>query len=129
MATQFKPRGYSSVSPYLLVAGAAQCIEFLVKVFDAEKLRIVPAAEGRLMHGEVRIDDTVIMLADPPPSYPPRESHVHIYVRDVDAVHARALVHGAANVQSPLKKQDPDRRGAFKDAGGTTWWVSTQIDP
>lgn len=129
MSAGFKPAGYTSVAPYLMVAGAKRTIEFLVAVFGAEPLRIIPAAEGRLMHGEVRVDDTVIMLADPPPSHPPRESHVHIYVRDVDAVHARALAHGAQNVQSPQKKQDPDRRGAFKDAGGTTWWVSTQIDP
>ncbi|MFY9479009.1 MAG: hypothetical protein WAQ08_15290 [Aquabacterium sp.] len=62
--TPFKPEGYTSVAPYLLVNGAASTVDFLVAVFDAEHLRIVPGEDGRLRHAEVRIDDTVLMLAD-----------------------------------------------------------------
>ncbi|HST45626.1 MAG TPA: hypothetical protein VLK29_10440, partial [Luteimonas sp.] len=53
--------------------------------------------------------------------------HVHVYVADVDAVYARALAAGATAVQAPVQKGDADRRGGFRDAGGTTWWVATQI--
>lgn len=80
------------------------------------------------MHAEVRIDDTVVMIADGVDGWPPVPSHVHVYVRDVDATYRRALEAGAKSVQEPVKKEDPDKRGGVKDAGGTTWWIGTKID-
>lgn len=64
MSTSHKPNGYTAVSPYLIVDGAARTIEFLVRVFDAVKLRQFRDATGKLRHAEVRIEDSVIMLAD-----------------------------------------------------------------
>jgi PhnB protein len=49
-------------------------------------------------------------------------------VHDVDATYRRALEAGATSVQEPIKKEDPDKRGGVKDAGGTTWWIGTKID-
>jgi PhnB protein len=126
--TPYKPAGYNSASPYLIVSDAAATIEFLKAVFGATQLRTVPHEDGRLMHAEVRIDDTVVMLADSLPSWPPVPSHVHVYVSDVDAVHAKALAAGAESVQEPVKKQDEDKRGGVKDSGGTTWWIATKVE-
>jgi len=125
----YKPANYTTVSPYLIVNGADATIEFLKRVFDAIELRRFPGGSGKLMHAEVRIDDTVIMLADPvPPDWPPIASYVHIYVKDVDATYRKALDAGAASVQEPIKKQDEDKRGGVKDAGGTTWWIATKVE-
>lgn len=89
---------------------------------------MIPAEKAEhWRHAEVRIDDTVVMLADPAPGYPARPHDVHLYVPDVDAVFARAKALGAKVVQEPMQKGDEDRRGGFTDAGGTTWWVATQI--
>jgi PhnB protein len=127
--SQHKPANYSSVSPYLIVNGADRTIDFLKRVFDAIELRRFPDDSGRLRHAEVRIDDTVIMLADPaPPDWPSIASYVHIYVRDVDATYRKALDAGATSVQEPVKKQDEDKRGGVKDAGGTTWWIATKVE-
>jgi PhnB protein len=124
-----KPANYSTVSPYLIVNGADRTIDFLKRVFDATELRRFPDESGRLRHAEVRIDDTVIMLADPaPPDWPSIASYVHIYVRDVDATYRKALDAGATSVQEPVKKQDEDKRGGVKDAGGTTWWIATKVE-
>lgn len=128
MSTSYKPGNYSTVSPYLIVAGASQTIEFLKNVFGAVELRRFPDASGRLMHAEVRIDDTVVMLADGTEGWPPVPSHVHIYVRDVDAAYKRALEVGAMSVQEPVKKDDEDKRGGVKDVGGTTWWIATRVE-
>lgn len=129
MKPPYKPEDYSTVSPYLIVNGAAAAIDFLKRVFDAVELRRFPGESGGLMHAEVRIEDTVIMLADPaPPAWPPVFSHVHVYVRDVDAVYRKALEAGAISVQAPVKKQDEDKRGGIKDAGGTTWWIATRTE-
>jgi PhnB protein len=122
-----KPDGYSSVSPYLIVAGAAATIDFLKAVFGAVELRRFPDPSGKLMHAEVRIDDTVIMLADGTDGWPPVAGHVHVYVRDVDETYRGALAAGATSVQQPVKKEDEDKRGGVKDAGGTTWWIATRV--
>jgi PhnB protein len=128
MSTPYKPDNYSTVSPYLIVEGAAATIDFLKHVFDAVELRRFPHADGQLMHAEVRIDDTVIMLADSADNWPPVPSYVHIYVSDVDATYKRALEAGATSVQEPVKKEDEDKRGGVKDAGGTTWWIATKVE-
>lgn len=129
MNNQYKPINYNSVSPYLIVNGAAATIEFLKTVFDAVELRKYADDTGRLMHAEVRIDDSVVMLADPvPPDWLSVDSHVHLYVEDVDVTYQKALRAGASSVQEPIKKQDADKRGGVKDEGGTTWWISTKVE-
>ena len=128
MPTSFKPKNYSTVSPYLIVNDASSTIDFLVKVFGAVELRRCPDAEGRLLHAEVRIDDTVVMVADSSEGWPAVPSYVHIYVPDVDAAYRRALESGATSVQEPVKKKDKDKRGGVRDAGGTTtWWIATKV--
>ena len=127
MATSFKPDQYTSVSPYLIVNGASGTIDFLSRVFDAVELRRFPSPSGGVMHAEVRLDDTVLMIADEADGWPAVAAHVHVYVRDVDATYRRALEAGALSVQAPVKKDDDDRRGGVKDAGGTTWWIATKV--
>jgi len=122
-----KPKGYTSVAPYLIVDGAGRTIDFLVRVFGGVELRRFAAPDGKVLHAEVRIDDTVVMLGDSGPQWPPVASHVHVYVADVDATYRRALDAGATSVQAPVKKDDEDKRGGVKDAGGTTWWIATTV--
>jgi uncharacterized glyoxalase superfamily protein PhnB len=124
----YKPQDYTSVAPYLIVDGAEATIAFLARAFGARELRRFPGPDGTLMHAEVRIDDTVVMLADGGEGWPPVPAHVHVYVRDVDAAYRQALAAGATSVQEPVKKEDADRRGGVKDAGGTTWWIATMVD-
>lgn len=124
----YKPEGYSSVSPYIMVESAAQTIEFLKRAFGAQELQRVPNRTGGTMHAEVRIDDSVIMLADLPPDWPRIEAHIHIYVPDVDATYRRAIEAGAQPVQEPMKADDPDRRAGVLDGGGTTWWIATKVE-
>jgi PhnB protein len=124
----YKPEGYNSASPYLIVDGASATIEFLQNVFGAVELRRFPDPAGKIMHAEVRIDDTIVMIADGAENWPQVPSHVHVYVRDVDATYRRALEAGATPVQEPVKKGDADKRGGVRDAGGTTWWMATKVD-
>lgn len=128
MNQSFKPDNYNSVSPYLIVDGASRTIEFLTTVFDAVEIRRFADADGKVMHAEVRIDDTVLMLADGADGWPPLAAHVHVYVTDVDATYQRALAAGATSVQAPVKKEDADKRGGVQDAGGTTWWMATKVE-
>lgn len=128
MKPSHKPHDYTTVSPYLVVDGASRTIEFLVQVFGAVELRRFADDSGKLMHAEVRIDDSVVMIADGGDGWPPLPSNVHVYVSDVDATYQRALAAGAESVQEPVQKDDADKRGGVKDAGGTTWWIATKVD-
>lgn len=121
----YKPDGYTSVAAYLTVNGAQGTIDFLIRVFDAQMLRVIPGGDSRIAHAEVLIDDTVTMLTDAAEGWPANPSHVHIYVNDVDAVFQRAIAAGATVVKHPVQEDDGDKRGGFTDAGGTTWWVTT----
>jgi len=124
----FKPDGYTTVSPYLIVDGASRTIEFLVRVFAATEIRRFPDENGRITHAEVRIGDTVVMIADGAEGWPPIPAHVHVYVEDADATFRLALEAGATAVQEPTKRDDPDKRGGVKDVGGTTWWIATKVE-
>jgi uncharacterized glyoxalase superfamily protein PhnB len=124
----YKPAGYTSVSPYLVVADAIETIGFLTRVFGAVEIRRFPGPDNRIMHAEVRIDDSVLMLADGNSNWPPIPAYVHIYVPDVDATYQRAIDFGATPVQEPVKGGDADKRGGVKDASGITWWIATKVD-
>ncbi len=127
MTESYKPEGYTSVAPYLIVENAARTIEFLRRTFGATEIQRIHDKRGGIMHAEVRIDDTVVMLADKAPDWPAVEAHVHVYVPDVDAAYRRAIEAGAVPVQEPVKKDDPDKRGGVKDAAGIYWWIATRV--
>ena len=81
MSVPQKPEGYSSVCPYLVVDGAQRLIDFLTKTFDATELRRYNMPDGSIMHAEVRIDDTVVMIADSGGEWPAFPSWLHVYVK------------------------------------------------
>jgi uncharacterized glyoxalase superfamily protein PhnB len=127
MTKPYKPEGYVSVSAYVMVDGAQKLIDFLAVVFDAKVTRRYDNADGTLMHGEVQIDDTIVMLADGGEGFPAFPVWLHVYVPDVDATYQKALAAGGISVQEPLQKNDPDRRAGVKDPTGNTWWLATQV--
>jgi PhnB protein len=129
MSTQWKPDGYSSVSPYLMVDGAQRVIDFLKQVFDGTVLRRQDAPDGSIRHVEVRLEDgSVIMMADGGGDFPAFPAWMHVYVPDVDATYQRALEAGGVSVQEPNQNEgEVDRRGGVKDPAGNTWWIATQV--
>lgn len=91
MSKPYKPDGYSAVSPYLIVNGAEGTIAFLQAVFGAKELRRFEDDSGQLNHAEVRLYDTVLMIADRKEGWPSNPAHIHIYVPDVDASYQTGL--------------------------------------
>ena len=126
MAVKPIPEGRNSVSPYLIVNQAAKVIELLTQAFDATELFRMPKPDGTIGHAEVKIGDSVVMIADAsPPEIPPMPATVHVYVNDVDAVYRRAVRAGAESVREPADQFYGDRNAGVKDAGGNQWWIST----
>jgi PhnB protein len=128
VASSFKPKGYSTVSPYIVVKKAGLLIEFLEKLFGARQLQRIDAPNGTMMHAEIQIDDTIVMLGEAGENWPATPTHVHIYVADVDLCFRMALDLGATSVQPPDRRgQEPNRRAAIRDSSGNTWWISTKV--
>lgn len=124
----FKPENYNSLSPYFVVEGAAKLVNLLDEIFEVEELRIYEDENGEILHGEFRIEDSVIMLANSNADYPANKMLVHVYVLDVDATFKKAIDAGCESLQLPTESEaDTDRRGMFKDFAGNTWAVATQL--
>ena len=80
--------------------------------------------DGSIMHAEVRIGDTVVMVGDAGDNWPAVPAHLHVYVDSVDTIYERALAAGGVSVQPERKGDDSDRRGGVKDPTGNTWWIA-----
>jgi uncharacterized glyoxalase superfamily protein PhnB len=120
------PDGYHSITPYLIVDGAGQLIEFLKRAFGAEvAFPPMAAPGGKIGHAEMRLGDSIVMLADATPQWKATTSMIHYYVHDVDAVHKRALEAGATSVRPPADQFYGDRNATVKDHCGCLWSIST----
>lgn len=120
------PDGYTAVTPYLLVEGAAGYLDFLADAFGAvERLR-VPMPQGGVGHAEVEIDGAVLMVADAfPPDFPATTSLIHLYVGDVDSIHAQAVQAGATSLADPSDEEYGDRMARIQDPCGNHWIIAT----
>lgn len=133
MAVKMIPDGYHSVTPYLIITGAAEAIDYYKKAFGATELLRMPAPGGKIGHAEIKIGDSPIMLADefPEMGYKSPQTlggspvSIMIYVEDVDTVFNQAVAAGG-KVQRPLKDQFyGDRTGTLEDPFGHVWHVAT----
>lgn len=139
MATKAKPvpDGFHSVTPYLTVRGAGEALAFYQKAFGAKELFRMPGPDGkRLMHAEMKIGDSIVMLSDEFPEYGGKSAQtlngspvsLFVYVEDVDAVFNQAVAAGAT-VEMPLENQFwGDRYGKLVDPFGHKWGLATHIE-
>jgi PhnB protein len=132
------PQGYNSITPYLIIKGAAQAIEYYKKVFGATETVRMNGPDGKVGHAELKIGDSHIMLADENPSM--GQGHVsaagiggspvslYLYIPDVDKVVERAVAAGA-KILKPVQDQFyGDRSGFIQDPFGHLWGVATHIE-
>lgn len=129
------PAGMHSVTPHLICAGAADAIAFYIKAFNAVEVFRLPGQEGKLMHAQLRIGDSTIMLVDEmpncgalgPKALKGSPISLHLYVENADAAFARAVAAGAS---VKVELQDMfwgDRYGVVEDPFGHQWSIATHI--
>lgn len=124
----FKPNGYNSLSPYFVVNGAQKMIDLLTELFNGKVLRRYDEPDGTIMHVEIQIDDTVIMIGDSSEQFPPNNHLIHVYIPNVDEIFEKAIRLGCIPMDAPSEREgDPDRRGTFKDFAGNIWSIATQL--
>lgn len=137
MATDIRPEGYHTVTPYMTVSGASKAIEWYKTAFGAEEIVRMATPDGRLMHAEIKIGDSFIMLGDEWPEFGglPSPSKLGgtamglaLYVSDCDAVYKQALDAGATGKMPPADMFWGDRYSKLVDPFGHEWSISTHIE-
>ena len=138
MADKVKPipEGMHSVTPYLFVTGAAEAIDFYKKAFSAEERFRMPGPGGKVMHAEIQLGDSVVMLADEfpdmgvksPKSLGGSAGSLMVYVKDVDASFKQATAAGATAKQPPTDMFWGDRSCKLTDPYGHDWMLATHIE-
>ena len=129
------PDGYHTVQPYLYFKNSAEAIAFYSKVFGATERMRMPDKDGRIMHAEINIGDSCIMMADESPAvgaystehYGGAPMSLMIYVDDCDAVYKRAVDAGAKSLREPADQFYGDRMAGVADPFGFQWWIGTHI--
>lgn len=130
------PEGHHTVTPYLAIKDAAKALDFYKKAFGATETYKLMMPDGRLGHGEIRIGDSVIMMADEFPEYGGNSPEtlggspvcLHLYVEDVDAFFKKAVAAGAKELKPIMDQFYGDRSGQLQDPFGHLWWVATHIE-
>jgi PhnB protein len=120
--------GFHTITPYLIVPGAAAMIDFVKQAFGAvEIFRVNVPGTNKIMHAEVRIGDSMLELADASEQYPGRPCGMHLYVPDTDALYEHAIKAGATSVRTPEDTPYGDRSAIVTDAFGNSWFIATHI--
>ncbi|NJL79788.1 MAG: VOC family protein [Richelia sp. RM2_1_2] len=119
------PEGYRTVTPYLIVEGAERLIEFLSSGFAATEICRVMHPDGSIMHAEVKIGDSFIMMGEAREDFQAMPSMIHLYVENADATYERAIQAGATSVMEPKDEFYGDRAAGVKDPTGGFWWIAT----
>lgn len=125
MAVKPIPDGYHTVTPHLTVHGASKVLDFVKRAFDAKELFRLAHPDGTLMHAELKIGDSMVMLGEARDGCQPMPSTLYLYVPDADAVYKRALQAGATSTMELADQFWGDRMGAVKDPAGNQWMIGT----
>ncbi len=129
------PDGYHSLQPYLYFKNAADAIAFYAKAFGATERMRMPDKKGRIMHAEISLGDSCIMMADEnadmgaysPEHYGGAPMSLVLYVEDCDAVYNEALAAGARSLREPADQFYGDRTAGVADPFGFHWYIGTHI--
>lgn len=135
--TQIKavPSGHHTLQPYLILTNCAEAMEFYTRAFGASEVLRNKAPEGPIRHAEIRIGDSIVMMADEHPqigAYSPAHYggspvSLLIYVESCDAVYRQALNSGAESLREPADQSSGDRMGGVRDPFGYSWWIATHV--
>jgi PhnB protein len=136
MAVKKIPDGYHTVTPYLIIGGAAKALEFYQKAFDAQERLRLDTPQGTIAHAEFQVGDSIVMLADEHPEMGHQGPKtlggtpvgLALYVEDVDKVYKQAIAAGATEVRPVQDQFYGDRSGTFLDPFGHQWTVATHVE-
>lgn len=122
------PDGYHSITPYLVVQGAAKVLDFAKTAFGAQEIFRMPGPNGTIGHAEFKVGDSIIMIADANQMYGAMPGMLVLYVPNVDEVYKKALAAGGKSEREPADQFYGDRTAGVIDSGGNRWFIATHIE-
>ena len=122
------PDGYHTITPFFVIKDSPEFIDFLKKAFNANEIFRHNYPDGRIMHAEVKVGDSMIMLSEASEQFPATPGCYYLYVNDVDTTYKQAIEAGATSVTEPADQFYGDRSGGVKDSFGITWWIGTHVE-
>lgn len=129
MAVKPIPEGFHTITPYLVVNDVAKLIAFMKAAFGAEQVGSVHTrSDGGIMHAEVKIGDSPVMLGGAFGEHKPLPCMLYMYVTDTDSVYKRALEAGGTSIMAPMNQFYGDRNAGVLDPCGNQWWIGTHIE-
>ena len=118
--------GYHTVTPYLVVKGAAGLIDFMKKAFDAKEISRHEGPDRSIAHADMLVGTSHVMIGEPMGAdWPPMPAALYLYVPDVDATYKKAVAAGGVSTREPTDEFYGDRSAGVKDAYGNAWWMAT----
>jgi len=123
-----RPDGYHSVTPYLVVENVPKVIDFLKATFDAIEIERHHDDRNRIVHAEVRIGDSIVMLGQAMEGFPSMPTSLYVYVADTDATYRRGLKSGGKSLREPADQFYGDRNAGVLDGCGNKWWIATHVE-
>jgi PhnB protein len=118
---------YRTITPYLLVANADAELQFLARAFGATEVSCQRNQDNSVMHAEVMIGDSLVMLGQAGGQWKPRDAALYLWIDDVDATYAAALRAGATSESEPEDKPYGHRNAGVIDPNGLTWWIAAPV--
>lgn len=128
MAVKHIPKDFHTITPYMLVEGASQLMDFIKKAFNAKEIHSMMTPDGKVMHAQLQIGDSMVMLADAREDFTPIQSSLYLYLPDTDAAYHSALKAGAVSIMEPADQFYGDRNAGVQDNWGNYWWLATHIE-
>ena len=122
------PKGFTAITPYLVVEGAARLLDFVQKAFDAEILLRMDGPDGLVHHAAVKINGAMLEMANTAGTWAPMPAGIHLYVPDCDATYRRALDAGATSLLVPEDRFYGERSASVKDSFGNVWHIATHTE-
>jgi uncharacterized glyoxalase superfamily protein PhnB len=125
MSVHFQPKGFHTITPYLVVSDVRGVMSFMKAAFNAEQIECMEMPDGTVAHAEMKVGDSIVMIGAQRPGKPVWNAMLYLYVPDADATNKQALAAGATNVQEPADQFYGDRSGGVADTFGNQWWMAT----
>jgi PhnB protein len=122
------PDGYHTVTPFLIVEGAAGLIDFIGRAFNGTLDYRMDLPDGNVMHAQMQIGDSKIMISDAMDKFPANKSVLYLYVKDTDSLYKQAINAGGKSLREPTNEFYGDRSAGITDDYGNQWWIATHVE-
>ena len=122
------PPGHHSITPYLKLPNAGRLLEFLKAAFDGVEEGRLTSPDGKVLHAEVRIGDSLVMVHELPSQGKPKPSMLYLRIGDVDATYRRAIEAGGISVTEPTNMYWGERVACVRDVSENDWWIASPLE-